>query len=495
MKITIDDIKTEVSPGTTVMEAAMSLGIEIPSMCFMPGHSNHPSCMVCIVEDEKNGRMFPSCAMPVSDEMRISTKSDAVVRMRREAIELLLSDHLGDCEAPCRLSCPAFMNIPLMNRLIAKGDFKSALSITRTDIAIPLVLGYICSAPCEKACHRHMIDGAVSVCLLKRFVSDITDDYENVICEPSKGKKIAVIGTGPAGLSAAFYLLRKGYNCVCFDKDDIPGGGMKSVSEQKLPLKILEKEIRVITKMGAVFKSSELITSEMIPDLKADFDAVIFATGKDFPDLTIDHPGFFFCGNSGRTEKMAVRSAAKGKEAALRTVAFLEKKSFHSEKNKFSSKAGKLTTADQEEYLKESVKSGRTEPENGWLNGFSKAEAMKEAARCMHCDCRKPEECKLRKLAVEYKADRNHFHSPERKKIVKILQHDLVIYEPQKCIRCGLCVEISSKDTGMGMAFFGRGYDVEIAPSLHIKMSEALINTANDCIKACPTGALSSTNK
>ena len=172
MKIYIDQIPIEVSGGTSVMEAAGLLGIEIPSMCYLPGHSNHPTCMVCLVKDEEKGTFFPSCAMPVSEGMKITTSSADVLEARKEALELLLSDHVGDCEAPCRRSCPAFMDIPLMNRLIASGDFKAALQVVREEIALPLVLGYICPAPCEKACHRASLGGAVSICMLKRFTAN-----------------------------------------------------------------------------------------------------------------------------------------------------------------------------------------------------------------------------------------------------------------------------------------------------------------------------------
>ena len=124
MKITIDHITTDVAPGTTVLKAAENLGIHIPTMCFGDGKSNHPSCMVCMVKDLSSGKMFPSCAMPVQEGMHVQTHSPEIRELRREALELLLGDHVGDCEAPCRLSCPAFMNIPLMNRLIAGGHFQ-----------------------------------------------------------------------------------------------------------------------------------------------------------------------------------------------------------------------------------------------------------------------------------------------------------------------------------------------------------------------------------
>ena len=177
IKLTIDHQPVEAQEGTSVMEAASMLGITIPSMCYMQGYSNHPSCMVCLVKDLDHGNLFPSCAMPVSEGMNILTGSPEVEEARREALELLLSDHVGDCEAPCRISCPAFMDIPRMNRLIAQGNFKKAIEIIKEEIALPLILGYICSAPCENACRRKQMEAAVSICQLKKFAA--LEDYKS----------------------------------------------------------------------------------------------------------------------------------------------------------------------------------------------------------------------------------------------------------------------------------------------------------------------------
>ena len=118
---------------------------------------------------QNRGYFIPSCALQVTNGMEIIASDPDVMVARRQALELLLSDHVGDCEAPCSLACPAGMNIPLMNRLIGEGRFTEALNVVKEDIALPYVLGYICPAPCEKACRRKQIDEAVSVCLLKRF--------------------------------------------------------------------------------------------------------------------------------------------------------------------------------------------------------------------------------------------------------------------------------------------------------------------------------------
>jgi NADH dehydrogenase/NADH:ubiquinone oxidoreductase subunit G len=131
------------------------------------------------------------------------------------------------------------------------------------------------------------------------------------------------------------------------------------------------------------------------------------------------------------------------------------------------------------------------DPVQGFMEGYSEEEARKEASRCMHCDCRKSDSCKLRRYADDYNADRKRFAPPERKSLLRNLQHNLVVYEPEKCIRCGLCIEITQKGAEqIGLAFAGRGFDVRVKAPFHSSMEEALKKTAAACAAACPTGAL-----
>jgi len=121
INLKINNTSVRVPVGTSVLKAAEQLGIKIPTMCFHEGFTNHPSCMLCLVKDTKDGKLHPSCALPAENGMNIITDDDEIFNARKEALELLLSDHVGDCEAPCRNSCPANMDIPKMNRLISKG--------------------------------------------------------------------------------------------------------------------------------------------------------------------------------------------------------------------------------------------------------------------------------------------------------------------------------------------------------------------------------------
>jgi len=171
IELKIDSRVVSVSEGSTVIDAARKLDIDIPSMCYLKGHSNHPSCMICVVKDKKTGEIFPSCGIPAKEGMDIISLDEDIALARKDTLELLLSDHVGECEARCRVACPAFMDIPLMNRLIADRKALEALKVVKEEIALPLVLGYVCQAPCENACRRNSVDDTVGICQLKKHVA------------------------------------------------------------------------------------------------------------------------------------------------------------------------------------------------------------------------------------------------------------------------------------------------------------------------------------
>ena len=111
-QLTIDDKTIEVAEGTTLLEAAGLLGIEIPTLCFLAGYQPSTSCQVCLVKDRRAGRLLPACATRVIDGMLIESESEEVHAIRRTALELLFSDHVGDCLAPCFFACPAQWTFP-----------------------------------------------------------------------------------------------------------------------------------------------------------------------------------------------------------------------------------------------------------------------------------------------------------------------------------------------------------------------------------------------
>jgi NADPH-dependent glutamate synthase beta subunit-like oxidoreductase len=110
--------------------------------------------MVCVVEDTARGRLLPACAAKAEAGMVIETDSETVHNARRAVLELLLSEHQGDCEAPCERACPAGLNIPLMLRCLMRGDQEAAQALARRALVLPATLGRVCTAPCEAGCRR-----------------------------------------------------------------------------------------------------------------------------------------------------------------------------------------------------------------------------------------------------------------------------------------------------------------------------------------------------
>ncbi|HDS07587.1 MAG TPA: 2Fe-2S iron-sulfur cluster binding domain-containing protein, partial [Bacteroides sp.] len=202
VRMKIDHREVEADSGSVLIDVLRGEGIRVPSMCYLEGMEHNTSCMVCVVKDRRTGKLIPSCSHRVEDGMDIISGDGEVHEARKMSLELLLSEHVGDCEAPCQVTCPAHMDIPLMNRLLAAGKFREALQVVKKDIALPSVLGRICPAPCEGACRRKSIDQAVSICLLKRFAGDhdLAGDRKYLpFRESPKNKRVAVIGAGPAG--------------------------------------------------------------------------------------------------------------------------------------------------------------------------------------------------------------------------------------------------------------------------------------------------------
>jgi len=513
-RLNIDNREVEVDSGATVLDAAGKLGVEIPTMCFLNGYKASTSCMVCVVKVSGLDRLVPACGTIAKDGMRVESDSQEVREARKTAMELLLSDHLGDCIGPCQNICPAKMNIPLMIRQIAAGKLRDAIATVKKDIALPAVLGRICPAPCEKGCRRGVFDEAVSICLLKRYVADVdlqSSDPYLPLCQPGKNKRVAIVGAGPAGLAAAYYLRQQGYGCTIFDDHEKPGGMLQyGFSQDKLPGDVLEAEIALIEKLGMEFQwQTRIGTTLSMQDLRRDFDAVFVAVGELKPGETewlglemsangiaingktyeTSLEGVFAGGDAVRRRRLTVRAVADGKQAAVSIGQYLSGNAVTGPTKIFNTHVGKLQAGEIEEFMSSVSKAPRVTPsqDNG---GFTDRQARTEAARCMHCDCRKAESCKLRQYADDYKARPRHYKG-QRRGFVQQLQHPDVIYEPGKCIDCGLCIQIAGQaDEALGLTFVGRGFDVRVAVPFDSSIAEGLKHAASQCVEACPTGAL-----
>ncbi|HEX2969742.1 MAG TPA: 2Fe-2S iron-sulfur cluster-binding protein [Bacteroidales bacterium] len=171
LKLRIDNKNIEVPEGSTILQAARTAGYAIPTLCHSDGAPHYSSCMVCLVKDMKKNTYIPSCSAPVQEGMDINVSGEDVISMRRKAVELLLSEHRAECEGPCRVVCPAGYNIPVMNRFLSSGNYKSAFELVAEEMGSGELNCVNCKAFCENACRRKKIDEPVTIRKTRLFIA------------------------------------------------------------------------------------------------------------------------------------------------------------------------------------------------------------------------------------------------------------------------------------------------------------------------------------
>ncbi len=282
--ITLNNKKVEAASGATIRDVAESNGIHIPTFCYDDRLKPYASCFLCVVEVEKAKGLLPACSTLVAPGMVIQTDSDKVKKSRKMALELLLSDHAGDCIAPCEATCPAHIDIQGYIAHIANGNPEAAVRLIKKSNPLPVVCGRICPHPCESQCRRGLVDEPVSINPLKRFASEYELENGAYLPEtaPDTGKRVAIVGGGPAGLSAAYYLRQMGHAVVLFEALPELGGMVRyGIPRFRLPWELLDNEIRSIIDLGVDVRTGMKLGKDFtIAGLKEDgFDAVLLAIG------------------------------------------------------------------------------------------------------------------------------------------------------------------------------------------------------------------------
>lgn len=283
LNLTINGKAIQVEEGTTILQAARDNGIYIPTLCYDEAVKVYGACGLCVVEAEGMPKLLRSCSAKCSEGMVINTESDRVVHSRKIAMELLMSAHDGDCIAPCQLNCPARTDCQGYVGLIANGEYDSAIKLIKNKISLPASIGRVCPHPCESACRRKNVDEAISIAQLKAFAADVDLNGEKYIPEKSAptGKRIAIIGGGPAGLTAAYKLAIMGHEVAIYDMMEKMGGMLRyGIPQYRLPKDILDKEISIIESLGVKMNNGFKLGREItIEGLKSVYDAVIVAVG------------------------------------------------------------------------------------------------------------------------------------------------------------------------------------------------------------------------
>ena len=271
-----------------------------------------------MVEAEGSPKLLRACSTVAQDGQVIYTESERVVRTRKTSIELLMSDHDGDCRGPCVLNCPASVNAQGYVQAIARGDDKEAVRIIKERLPMPACIGRVCPHPCEDGCRRQMVEESISIAYLKYFAADRVIQVGGYL--PPKaaatGKRVGIIGGGPGGLTAAYYLSLKGHRVTVVDAMPQMGGMLRyGIPEYRLPKRVLDEEVAEIASLGVEMKNNFRIGRDVtFEEFKNSYDAVVLAIGA-WESMPIGCPGEELDGVMGGIDFL--RQVAMGEKPAI----------------------------------------------------------------------------------------------------------------------------------------------------------------------------------
>ncbi|HEY8135608.1 MAG TPA: FAD-dependent oxidoreductase, partial [Candidatus Limnocylindrales bacterium] len=277
--------------GQTILEICRDNGIDVPTLCYEPKLPGFGACRMCVVDVAGEENPPISCSRAAEPGMVIQTQTPRLREIRKTNLELIFSDHNAYCLPPCQNKCPSHIDIPGFLKANTEGNFAESARIFKRTIPFPSVLGRVCPAPCEEHCRRDEVEEAIAIRDSHRYAGDqVLAAQAKGIPAPvpfeiqkKTGKRVAVIGSGPAGMSAAYYLLIAGHDVTIYERDPAPGGMLRyGIPQYRLPkVEILEAEYQSVTDLGGqMVCNAELGKDFTIDDLQNQgFDAVCVAIG------------------------------------------------------------------------------------------------------------------------------------------------------------------------------------------------------------------------
>ncbi len=286
-RISIDGQQINAQAGETILQAANKAGIEIPAMCWDPRIKPTGECELCSVVIADQANPVKACLEMVAEGQKIQTQTPELHELRKDQLNRYLSDHNAYCQPPCTAACPAGIDIAGYIDHITRQEYVEATALIKVMLPLPGVLGRVCPRPCEDPCRRIQIDGKpVAICALKRFAADKAAETSRPTQpdpKPSTEKRVAVVGAGPAGLSAAYYLALEGHKVTLLESAKKAGGMLRfGIPTYRLPDDVLDKEIDDILSLGIDLKTNQTMGKDyQIDTLLNDegYDAVFLSIG------------------------------------------------------------------------------------------------------------------------------------------------------------------------------------------------------------------------
>ncbi|HEY8829641.1 MAG TPA: FAD-dependent oxidoreductase, partial [Candidatus Limnocylindria bacterium] len=286
-QITIDGQDVTAVVGESILRAAQRAGFNVPTLCDDEKLAPAAACRMCLVDVEGFDRPQPSCHLAVEPGMKVTATSDGLFSMRKQNLEYILSDHNAYCMPPCQVGCPTHIDIPGYLELMAKGQHVEAARLVKEVLPFPYALGLVCPAPCQEVCRRGLVEEEIAIRQCHGYGGELSLEMEEAPTpfpqEVATGKRVAVIGAGPAGLTAAYYTALKGHAVTVFDMMEKQGGMLRyGIPEYRLPKVKLDKELDSVWQLrDAEFKGGMKLGRDFtIEDLFAQgYDAVFLGIG------------------------------------------------------------------------------------------------------------------------------------------------------------------------------------------------------------------------
>ncbi|OPL18238.1 MAG: hypothetical protein AVO35_06960 [Candidatus Aegiribacteria sp. MLS_C] len=283
IRLRINGREIEATPGKTILEVVQENQLDdIPTLCHSPELEPYGSCFLCVVEVKGRNNLVPSCATKISPGMEVETRNERIIASRRTALELLTSNHYADCVSPCMEGCPAGVDVQGYIALAAMGQYRKAVDLIRETNPLPAVCGRVCVRKCEEVCRRKDIDASVAINNIKRFVSDSPEAYAtDPQGDPDTGRTVGIIGSGPAGLTAAWFLARSGIKPVIYEMNQRTGGMLRyGIPEYRLPDDVLDREVEYICRAGVEIRCGVKVGRDVsLDELRKRHDAVFIGPG------------------------------------------------------------------------------------------------------------------------------------------------------------------------------------------------------------------------
>ncbi|MBN1535157.1 MAG: 4Fe-4S dicluster domain-containing protein [Anaerolineales bacterium] len=378
--------------------------------------------------------------------------------MEQSRLRELESLCIQECAPPCTSHCPVHVDIRQMAAAIKMGDFFSGLKIFRKSVPFPEIVARTCDQPCQKKCNRETLGGVIQVAQLEQAcISYSTEPLPGYSTLPKKKSRVAIIGGGLRGLTAAFDLSRKGYQVDLYDEQQYLGGRLWDFPEEYMPRDVLVRETNIIKETGVVVHLSEKVDTNHV--ILGEVDAIYLAFGKSdafFPMLDYGDDDIiqsdpitfqtneprFFTGKTSADSYSPIFSISDGRRAAISMDRFLQRVSLT---------ASRVNEGVYETNLYTNItgiSSVDTVLPGDQGVGYNKEEAQAEAARCLLCECM---ECVK---VCEYLG---HYGSYPKKYVRDIYNNLSMLVRARlantfinSCALCGLCGEVCPHHLDMG---------------------------------------------